>query len=314
MIPTQTSVLKAIVHALPEKKLVNEEIEKRFTNNKRLQSFLKITGIQERRIVEENQCASDLAFAAVKKIFDTTNITPESIDLLTFCSYTPDYRIPATACLLQHRLGLSENCCTFDLNQACPAFIHNLAVVHGLLVSGTAKRALAINADAITQLIHPKDYSLIALHGDAAVAVVLEVGEINKNNGIEWFEFGTDGSQWERLSVVGGAARKKYDNQIIQEYDEENEKVLSPYYLKMDGTAIFHFAIHKIPVFVRNSLEKHQAKIEDYDLILFHQVNRMMIDMIYKILKVPQEARFYYLENVGNLSSVSLPAVLSEAF
>ncbi|MDR1491668.1 MAG: ketoacyl-ACP synthase III [Planctomycetaceae bacterium] len=314
MIPTRTSVLKAIVHALPEKKLINEEIEKRFTQPE-VKSFLKMSGIRKRHIVAENQTASDLAVAAAKKIFETTNIAPASIDLLTFCSLTPDFRMPATACSLQHRIGLSENCCTFDIIQACPAFIHNLAVVHGLLVSKTAKRALALNADAITRLIHPKDYSLTSLHGDAAVAVVMEASETNKNEGIEWFEFGTDGSQWERLSIVGGMARQPYQtNPVVQDdYDDENHMVLSPYYLKMDGTAVFHFAVHKIPVFVRNSLEKHRTKIEDYDLVLLHQANRLLVDMIYKILKVPQESRFYYLEDVGNLSGVSLPAVLSEA-
>ena len=305
----KTSIPKVIIHTFPEKKLSNDDIVSRFPKEN-IVPFFDVIGIKNRFVVSEGQCASDLAFVAAKKIFEETDIEPESIDLLTFCTQTPDYRMPATACVLQERLGLPKNCCTMDIIQACPAFVHNMATVHGMLVSGIAKRALAINADAVTQLIHPQDYSLIALHGDAAVAVIMEAQPISEG-GIEWFEFGTDGSQWKRLSVCGGMGREPYQNAF---QSRETENINSSYYLKMDGTAVFHFAVHKIPVFINEILLKHDRRIEDYDLVLLHQANRLMVDMIYKILKVPQESRFCYLENVGNLSGVSLAATLSAAF
>ena len=302
-----------MIHVLPENKLSNDVITSRFPNDD-ISSFLSVIGINSRPVVAEGQCASDLAFVAAKKIFEVTDINPESIDLLTFCTQTPDYRMPATACVLQDRLGLPKSCCTMDIIQACPAFVHNMATVHGMLVSGIAKRALAINADTVTQLIHPQDYSLIALHGDAAVAVVMEAQPMSLG-GMEWFEFGTDGSQWKRLCVCGGMGREPYQLALRpRESGMTQEEINHSYYLKMDGTAVFHFAIHRIPAFINEVLQKHGNCIGDYDLVLLHQANCLMVDMIYKILKVPKESRFNYLENVGNLSGVSLPATLSEAF
>ena len=309
----KTSIPKAIIHALPEKRISNDDLLLRFSDD--IVPYLKLTGIQNRSVVAEGQCASDLAFVAVKKLFEVTDIEPESIDLLTFCTSTPDYRMPATACILQDRLGLPKHCCTMDILHASPAFVHNMAVVHGMLVSGTAQRALAINADAVTQLIHPHDHSLAVVHGDGAVAVVMEAQAVTEG-GIEWFEFGTDGSQWQHLSLCGGMGREPYPfDPLLQEHSSSHDETkASPYYLKMDGTEIFHFAVHKIPVFINETLRKHGCDIGDYDLVLLHQANRLIVDMIYMILKVPQTSRFYYLENVGNLSSASLPATFSEAF
>jgi 3-oxoacyl-[acyl-carrier-protein] synthase-3 len=148
----RTSKISAIAHALPVSSVTQEILEERF-GAKAVKSIAKMSGIYERRVVVPGQCASDLAYAAAKRLLQHFDIDPSTIDLLTFASQTPDYRIPATSSVLQGRLGLSENCCTFDISQACSSFIHSLQIAHSMIVAGTAKRALVLNGDALSTLI-----------------------------------------------------------------------------------------------------------------------------------------------------------------
>ena len=145
---------------------------------------------------------------------------------------------------MQGKLGLTEDCCTFDLSQACPSFLHTLSVAHSMLCSRVSNRALIINADALTSLINPLDRSLVALHGDAGVAAIIERSDAN--TGVDFFKFGTDGSQFHRIAVPAGGARKPSDSQTAQVFTDLAGCQRNLDQLYMDGPAIFHFAIHKI--------------------------------------------------------------------
>lgn len=308
----KTSSITAISHSLPTNVVSNAVLEKRF-GAKAVKSIAKMSGVLSRRVVAPGQCASDLAYAAAMRLIEHRNIEPASIDLVIFASQTPDYRIPATSSVLHGRLGLAETCSTFDINQACASFLYALQVAHSMIVAGTAKSALVLNGDALTTLINPMDRGLVPLHGDAATATLVESSDI-ENGGLEFIEMGTDGTKFDLLLVPAGGARLPSNATTGKESTDEDGCLRNLDQLYMDGPAVFHFVVYKITDVLKNALTKMQRTIDDFDSVLLHQANKMMVDLIYRALDVPKEKRFYYLEDVGNSSGASLPTLLSQAW
>jgi 3-oxoacyl-[acyl-carrier-protein] synthase III len=308
----QTSTIRAIAHALPQKTLTYEELVERFGESP-VKSIYKMSGIRDRRVVEPGQCASDLALAAARRLLAHTGVDLSTIDTLIFSSQTPDYRAPATACRLHGDLGLTEQCGTFDINQACAAFVFSLQVAHSLVVANTARRVLLLNADALTGLINPKDRGLVTLHGDAATATLVEPSAADAG-GIEFFATGTSGKDYQKLIIPAGGARMPSTAETRRECADESGCIRSQEQLYMDGPAVFHFVLYRIKDFIKHVLETRGLSIADYDMVLFHQANKTMVDLLYKNLGIPPEKRFYYLERVGNSAGVSLPALLAQAW
>lgn len=308
----RTSTIRAIAHSLPAHILSYEELETRF-GAKETASIAKMSGIRNRRVVAPGQTASDLAFAAATRLLKETGVDPKSIDLLTFASQTPDYRIPATSAVLHGRLGLAETCCTMDIGQACSSFLQNLAVAHSMIVAGTARRALVLNGDALTTLIHPKDRSLVPLHGDGAAAALVEASD-SEQGGIEFFEFGTDGAKFDRLIVPAGGARRPVDASSSEEQLDAAGCTRTAEHLFMDGPAVFHFCVYKVTDFLKALLARPGLAVGTFDKVLLHQANKMMVDLVYRGIGATPAQRFMYLEHVGNSSGASLPSLLAEAW
>ena len=307
-----TTTIQAIAHALPASRLTYEQLVERF-GEKAVASIYRMSGIRERRVVAPGQCASDLAVAAARRLFISTGVDPQSIDLLIFASQTPDYRVPATAARLQAEFGLPERTTAFDMNQACASFIYAIQTAHSMLVAGTATKALVLNADAVSTLIHPLDRGLVTLHGDAAAATLLTRCE-QPGCGIEFFAVGNDGAGYNKLWTPAGGARRPTGPDTRVETTDDAGCVRTPEHLYMDGPAIFHFGLYKVRDFLKATLLERRLTIDDFDLVLFHQANKTMVDMLYKSLGVPPEKRYYYLEHVGNSSGASLPALLAHAW
>ncbi len=307
-----TTTIKSASYALPVNVIKQDELILRF-GEKAVKSITKMSGIKERRVVMPGQCASDLAYDAATRLLEHTGIDRNSIDLLTYASQTSDYVIPATSSVLHGRLGLSENCCTFDINQACSSFIHSLQVAHSMIVAGTANRALILNGDAISTLVNPMDRGLVLLHGDAASAILLE-RSTKENGGIEWIETGTDGTKFDRLIVPAGGARLPATADTKIEVESDDGCIRNAEQLFMDGPAVFHFAVYKIPDVIKNMINKAQLSMDDFDMVLLHQANKTMVNLIYSALGVPKEKKFFFLENVGNSSGASLPTLLAHAW
>jgi 3-oxoacyl-[acyl-carrier-protein] synthase-3 len=308
----RTATIRWIAHAIPERRLGYEELEARF-GAKEVASIAKMSGIRNRHVVAPGQCASDLAYAAAKRLLDHSGIDPATIDLLTFASQTPDYRIPATAAVLHGRLGLAERCCTFDIGQACSSFVHSIAVAQSMIAAGTAKRALVLNGDALTTLIHPKDRGLVTLHGDGAAAALLEACDSDQG-GVEFVEFGTDGKRFDKLLVPAGGAREPSGPATKVEVEDETGIVRTREHLTMDGAAVFHFSVYTVTAFLKRLLADRGLSAADYDTVLFHQANKTMVDLLYKSIAVPPEKRFYWMEDTGNSSGASLPSLFAEAW
>lgn len=299
-------------YCVPGNVLGNEELAARF-GERQIASISKMSGVVERRVVSPGITASDLAYCAATRLILEKAIAPESIDALIFTSQTGDYQIPATACVLHERLGLYQHCASFDVGLGCSGFPYSLSIAQGLICSGLAKRVLLLNADALTTVIHPEDRGLVPLHGDGAVATLLDAGD-TPGIGLVFSSLGTDGTGAKHLCIPASGARLPRSEETKLPLTEDNGVVRTKEHLCMNGPAIFHFSIYKVPEVVQGALAAMGIGMDAVDLVILHQANKMMIDQIYKALGVAPEKRFCHMEKLGNMSGASSPMVLAEAW
>lgn len=299
--------IKALSYYLPEHILTNAQIASEFPEWTADKIAAKI-GIRERHIATLDETASDLAFLAAKQLFTDDNVDPKSIDFILFCSQSPDYLLPSSACLLQTRLGLSTHCGALDFNLGCSGYEYGLAMAKGLIVSNIAHNVLLLTAETYTKYIHPQDKGNKTIFGDGASATLIstdgfaEIGE---------FVLGTDGSGGDRLIVkTRGARCVEYANDATIDKDGN---VYSSDHLFMDGASIFNFTADIVPTMVDEVLNKHSLLLGDIDLFVFHQANKYMINYLRKLLDIPKEKFYIYMEPVGNTVSSTIPIALCEA-
>jgi 3-oxoacyl-[acyl-carrier-protein] synthase III len=287
--------VKAIESYLPEKIISNEYLNQKFGID--IEFLDNKIGIKERRIAGENETSSDLAYKAAIKFFDKGVVKPEEIDLILVCTQNPDYRLPTTACLLQHRLGLKTSCMAFDINLGCSGYIYSIAVAGSMLSSNIINKALLIMVDEYSKIIDYSDKNTASLFGDAATATILEKCEDGK--GVVDFNFGTDGSGAQHLIA--------YNSGVLKQDDKNN-------FLYMNGREIFKFSITAVPASVNALLAKNNLKKNDIKYYLFHQANKYMLNEIKKKLELTDEQNIIDMEYTGNTVSSSIPLIFKSLF
>ena len=303
--------IKNTHYCLAPDELTDNDLEQRF-EAKQLQSITKMSGIHSRRVVPHGVTACDLVEVAVRRLVAVKSLDLTKVDLLIFATQTPDYQIPGNACVLHGRLGLAQACAAFDINLGCSAFPYALAVVHSMLEAGVARTALLCHGDAISSVLHPRDRSLVPLHGDAAAVYLLEHSEAA--SGFDGFLLGTNGADSQKISMPASGMRQKSCSETRVEQVDESGNVRTLEHLQMNGPAVFHFSLKVVPQAIQRYLEQEHLQLEQVDLVLLHQANKTMVDLIYRALKVPPAKRFYFMEMVGNLAGASTPVLLAEAW
>jgi len=307
---TSTGILAAS-YFLPSNRLTHEDLENRF-GEPAMKKVLSGAGIRTRRVAAPDVCGSDLAFAAAERLLLHHGIPRESIDAVIFCTQTPDFLLPTTACILHERLQLKNRCAALDINLGCTQYVYALSIAHGLILSGTAKRVLVLTGDTMTRTLHPKDRSVVPLFGDGGSASL--IGEVPEGQGFVGFELGTDGSGSQYLMIPAGGFRMPKSTESGTEMEDSEGNVRSKENLYMNGAAIFHFAITVVPEMLQNLLEHVHLGIEDVDLFLFHQANKYMLDYVFKKLKIPPEKTHFFVTEIGNTSGSSVPIVMVDAW
>lgn len=296
---------------LPECMLTTEDLEKRF-GGEGLKTALSAAGVRSRRIAPPSVCASDLAFGAANRILDTNNGSRESVDLLIFCTQSPDCLVPATACMLHERLKLPRQCAAFDLNLGCSQYVYGLAVANSMLKSGFAKLALVLTGDTLTRKVHPRDRSIVSLMGDAGSATL--VGEVGKDEGLVAFELGTDGTGHRYLMIPAGGSRLADSPETAIEEMDVDGNIRCERNLRMNGIAMFQFSVSTIPRVIESLLHKMMLSLEDVDLFLFHQAGKYVVECLMGKLHIPVEKTHFFIEEVGNTSGSSIPLLLVDAY
>ena len=299
-----------IEYELPERILGNDQLAREFPEWDVDKIFAK-TGIGERHIIDESETASDLAFRACEKLFASSAVQRGDIDALIYCTQSPDYLLPATACVLQHRLQLPTHCAAFDFNQGCSGYIYGLGIAKGMIESGQCRNVLLVTAETYSRYINPQDKSVRTLFGDAAAATLIVADEGGPY--LERFRYGSDGAGAENLIVpIGGARRPAAANPQPAEYRDDSGNVRSDANLYMNGPAIFEFSMTRVPQLFA-SLFDETLRSEDIDLYVFHQANQFMLDSLRRRLKLPAEKFVSEFERSGNTVSCTIPIALKES-
>lgn len=299
--------IKDLAYYLPAKIVTNEELVQDFPE----WSVAKIAdkvGVNERRVAASNETATDLAILAAERLFSKGVINRTDIDFVLFCTQSPDYKLPSSACIIQDRLGLSTKSGAFDFNLGCSGYEYGLAVAKGLVVAGIASNVLLLTGETYNHYIHPRDKGNRTIFGDGASATVVstegfaEIGD---------FHLGTDGSGASHLIVKSGGARypERFNNLT---FDDDGNPISSDF-LNMDGPEIFTFTLTKVPKMVKEVLMKNNLEKEDIDLFIFHQANKYMLEHLRKKLKIEDKKFFENLALVGNTVSSTIPIALCDA-
>jgi 3-oxoacyl-[acyl-carrier-protein] synthase III len=263
----------------------------------------KKTGVRVRHIAAPNECASDLGVAAAEKLFSQHDIDRSSIDFLLFCTQTPDYPLPTTACLMQDRLGLSRSIGAVDFNLGCSGFVYGLSLADGLIRSGAARRILLITAETYSKYIHPTDRSLRTIFGDGAAATLIDAAD---EPSLGSFVFGTDGRGADTLMVTEGGARPAAD--ALQ----PRKRKRWPSSLYMDGPELVKFTLDVVPPLIEQVLKGAKWSRDDVDIYLMHQATTFMLDHLRVRLNLDEEHMPTALEEYGNTVSSTLPLLMHD--
>lgn len=305
------AAIAAIEYYLPEKVLSNGDLASQFPDWS-IEKIEQKTGIADRHIAAEDECASDMAFAAAKKLFASGAARPEEIEYLLLCTQSPDYFLPTTACILQERLGIPTSAGAMDFNLGCSGYIFGLSLAKGLVETGQVRNVLLIMAETYSKHIHPADKSVRTIFGDAAAATLVRAVDTEEDQ-IGPFVFGTDGRGWKNLVVPTGGLRKPRTGRPAEVVADDQGNVRSEDHLYMNGPEIFAFTLSSVPDSVSALLSKASMTLDDIDVFVFHQANQFMLEHLRKKMKIPAEKFLVWMRGCGNTVSSTIPIALHEA-
>jgi len=307
----QRAAIAAVRSFLPENKLTNEDLAKQF-GDWHAGQILSKTGVAVRGVARDDECASDLGVAAARRLFEAGICAPDEIDFLIFCTQSPDYFTPTSACLMQDRLGLKTSCGAVDINQGCSGYVYGLALAKSLVEAGTAQTVLLVTADTYMKFINRRDRSLLTLFGDGAAATLIRASEAESEL-IGPFVLGTDGRGANQIIVKSGGMRCRATPETSIEKEDSSGNWRSDQNLFMDGGDVFSFALRTVPATLQELLEKASLTIDQVDFLIPHQANKFVLERLRAKLKFPADKFWIDMENCGNTVSSTIPIALESA-
>ena len=264
-------------------------------------------GIEERRIAAPDVCASDLCEKAARQLLEANSIKPDSIDALIFVSQTSDYHQPATAAILQHKLGLSNDTLAFDINLACSGYVYGLSTAYAYAQNEGVNRVLLLVGETMSKIVSRYDKVNTPLFGDAGTATLIEKGE---QFGQAIFSLHTDGKGAEVMMIPDGGFRNPVTEKSFVEETDANGDKRTPLQFRMDGMAVFNFGMSEEPRDVKNLVAAAGLELTQVDLLIYHQANKFMTDFFTKWLKFDKSKTPYSIRKYGNTSSASIPLTI----
>lgn len=303
--------ISAIAACVPQKIEYNKDLGYMMSDEE-IQKAIQNIGIEERRIAEPNVCASDLCFKAAQQLLNDNAIDPHSIDVLIFVSQTSDYHQPATAAILQHKLGLSKNTLAFDINLACSGYVYGLSTAYAYAQNDGVNRVLLLVGETMSKIVSRYDKVNTPLFGDAGTATLIEKGE---QFGKAVFSLHTDGKGAEVMMIPDGGFRNPVSADSFSEETDANGDKRTRLQFRMDGMAVFNFGMSEEPRDVKNLVEAAGLDLGQVDLLIYHQANKFMTDFFSKWLKFDKAKTPYSISKYGNTSSASIPlTIVSELY
>lgn len=304
------STIKAISYSIPEYDLSNDELAQQYPEWSVEKIFSK-TGIEHRYIAAEDETALDLAEQACQNLFRDTEFSPQDVDFVLYCTQSPEYPLPTTACLLQVRLGLATTTGALDFNLGCSGYVYGLGMAKGLVETGQAKCVLLVTAETYSKYINEKDKSVRTLFGDAAAASI--VGQAKDGGALEHFVYGSDGKGAKNLIVPHGGQHAPLSDASYLEAEDDSGNLRAPCNLYMNGSEIFTFTLHSVPKALKQLMDKAGLEEDDIDHYVFHQANKFMCQQLRRSMKLPKEKFHESYRHFGNTVSSTIPIGLAIA-
>lgn len=293
------STIVGLGRAIPSRILTNADLE-RLVDTTDEWIFAR-TGIRERRIAPDDVATSDLAYEAAVEALADAAVAPADLDLIIVGTATPDMMFPATACLLQERLGASR-AGAFDASAACTSWVYGCAMAHGYIAAGMAETVLVVGAETLSKITNYKDRSTCVLFGDSAAAAVLRPAP--PGEGFLSFVLGADGRGGPLLKLPAGGSRLPASFETVER---------GQHFIHMNGREVYKFAVRVIPRAIRDAADRAHLSLDEVDYFIPHQANVRIIDAAAERLGQPREKFFLNVERYGNTSSASVPVALYEA-
>ena len=259
------------------------------------------TGVAERHVVSDGESTMTLALDAARQALDVAQLSPAQLDLVVVASVTPEHAFPATACLVQDRLG-AINAAAFDLSAGCSGFIYALSVAADFIRAGSGRHVLIIGSETLTRIMDWKDRATCVLFGDGAGAVVVSGSEMP--GGILSAVLGSDGSGGELLILPAGGSKLPATHETVES---------GLHYLRMNGREVFKFAARVMDKAARQACQKANVRLDEIELMVPHQANDRIIQAAARSLKMPEDKVFVNVDRYGNTSTASIPLALCEA-
>lgn len=299
--------ITAMSAAVPKHIINNYEYTEFFPADEVKEVVDKI-GVFERRFTDASTCSSDLCYAAAEKLLNDNQIDRSEIDLLVFISQTPDYRMPATSVILQHRLGLPNTTIAFDINLGCSAFIYGMSVVYAMMERSGLRKALILDGETRSKVYSAKDRRTAFIFGDAGVAALVERDEKFAES---IFSLNSDGSRENLIKINAGGCRNPSTPETLKEkVVDEYGNIRSEEHGYMNGGDVFTFVNREVPRDIKNLLEYTQRDKDSFDYLIFHQANNFINTHVAKKLKLDTSKIPSTIEKFGNTSSVSVPLTI----
>jgi len=292
--------ITALGRYVPPRIVTNYDLAKIVDTNH--EWIVERTGIVERRWVEPGTPNSDLAARAASELLKQRGIEASEIELIIVCTVTPDMFFPATACLVQDKIGASK-AWGFDLSAACSGFLYGLTVGAQFIASGAHSKVMVIGSDVMTSILNPQDRATLVLFGDGAGAVLLEPSD-DKEVGFLDFYHEIDGSGGPSLCMPGGGSLNPPSAKTIEQ---------GMHYVHQQGPSVFKFAVRKMEELGRNMCERNHIKGEDIDLFIAHQANRRIIDSAAEKMGFPPERVVKNIHKYGNTTAATIPLAIGDA-
>ena len=305
--------IRSIACHLPEQVLENKELVKVFTSWTE-EKIVRKLGIETRPISAPDETAVDMAVKSTEALFEKGNCVPEDIDFVLFCTQSPDYFLPSSACIVHERLGLPKSCGSLDFNLGCSGYVYGLSLSKGLIEGGMAQNILLITSETYSKFINPLDRGSRPLFGDGAATTLVSAVDDSGESPIGPFVFGTDGSGANLLIVPAGGLRMPQSAETSVERDDGKGSVRSKDQLYMHGPGIFSFAIDRVPPMVEEILHRSGKTREDIGCYVFHQANKYMLDRLRELCNLDETRYFNDIRHRGNTVSSSIPIGMIDAF
>lgn len=292
--------IAGIAGFVPPRVMTNDDLAKIVeTNDEWIRTR---TGIRERHVVDKGMATSYMATEAAKAVLQQTKTDAADIDLIVVASVTPDMFFPATACLVQERIGASK-AWGFDLSAACSGFAYALTVGAQFVGAGTHKKALVIGSDTMTSILNYQDRATCVLFGDGAGAALLEPAS-GPNEGILDFEHDVDGSGGQFLFMPGGGSLNPSTAETVEK---------KMHYVHQEGSQVFKYAVRRMAELAVHLVERNGFKSEDVALVVPHQANLRIIKAMQERLGVDDSKVMVNIDRYGNTTAATIPLGLRDA-